>query len=69
MGMPELSKLSDDERAKVGPVEAAKHDLLVAENSRKKAAAQMAYDSTIREFNNKLAGLRILTWLCVRRLL
>ena len=56
MGMPELSKLSDDERAKVGPVEAAKHDLLVAENSRKKAAAQMAYDSTIREFNNKLAA-------------
>ena len=26
MGMPELSKLSDEERAKVGPVEAVKHD-------------------------------------------
>ena len=56
MAMPELPELADDERVKMGPVEAAKYTLLRAETSRKKAAATEAYESGMREYKNKLAA-------------
>ena len=56
MAMPDIPALPADERAKLGPVEATKYDILLAETARKKNAATEAYESGMREYNNKLAA-------------
>ena len=40
--MPDITALPADERAKLGPVEATKYDILIAETARKKKAATEA---------------------------
>ena len=54
--MPDIPSLSAEDRAKVGPMDAIKHDLLVAENTRKKLAAEQAYNAGLRECKSKLAA-------------
>ena len=56
MAMPDITALPADERAKLGPVEATKYDILIAETARKKKAATEAYESGMREYHNKLAA-------------
>ena len=66
MAMPDIPALPADERAKLGPVEATKYDILLAETARKKNAATEAYESGMRASTTTSLPLPW-TWQCERR--
>ena len=56
-GTSDLASLTAEQEDKVGPIEAAKHRMLVEEKALKKASSKLAYESGLREYHNKLAAI------------
>ena len=57
MNVADMPALDAEQRAAAGPLEATKHDMLVAKAARDKEAAAQQFRAGLREHNNQLAAM------------
>ena len=56
-GMPDMTSLSAEERAAVGPIEAHKHDMSCTKANRERDSAARQLRSGLQEYHNRLAAI------------